>query len=76
MKLGNVGLPTRGTRIVAQQGAPCDSQASPHCIAHRARAATLPNPLGDIVPEPHLRFALFKQLCENSMKTYFNLSMK
>ena len=52
--IGCVGRPIRKTRIVAPCGAPCDSQASPRCIAHRARTASPPNLLGDSL----LRFAL------------------
>ena len=50
--LGYPGLPVREARIVAAS-APllAVSDASPRCFAHWARSASIPNPLGDVVPK-------------------------
>ena len=52
-----VGLPIRRTRIVAPEALLAIHDAPSACIAHWARQTPVPNPLGDIVPEPLLRFA-------------------
>ena len=55
-RMGAAGLPFRGTRIVVPEALLAIPDASPACIRHWRRQASVPNPPG-AVPRTPFRFA-------------------